>query len=502
MSGGRPRLAAAVSCVLAAAALSAVARGDGGSPAPAPPAWAPKPADLLLMLSGNERGLLKPCGCFEPQRGGLERRAAMWERARAAAKASAALSVGETLSPGIPAQSDLKAELFRAAIASMGYAGSLLGPGDLSPLAPALSQPWGGEAEKPRPPLNVRVKPGGMLAQSAGVDPVLRFEVGGQKVRAVSVVDPTAREALTAAGIADAVIEPALALEALSKEPGLLVVAAHCARESIAMVVRAAGAKADAAIVVDVAGEVAFRKPVEGWTFGRPLLVTFDGMGKEAGLVRLSRAGGKWTAAYEAVALDPFLEEGESKARGAVTSLFAAYRKRVRDAGVLASFQPFSDGPAAFVGNEACAACHAAVVESWKGTSHAHALETLAAKDSSWDPECVRCHVVGWRRDRDDWSKVASSFRTPDATPALGGVGCESCHGPGSLHVKEPDRKDLFGAWRQEGKMWRDLGRSGCAECHDVENSRDFNLPKGYEEYRPAVDHSEVPKEKRTVRPR
>jgi hypothetical protein len=124
----------------AAVALATAARGDGDAPAPAPapapaaPTWEPKPADLVILLSGNEGGLLKPCGCFEPQRGGLERRAAMWERAKAKAKASVAISVGETLSKGSPAQNDLKAQLFRAGLQSMGYAGLLLSAGDLSPL--------------------------------------------------------------------------------------------------------------------------------------------------------------------------------------------------------------------------------------------------------------------------------------------------------------------------------------------------------------------------------
>src|SRR5436190_22292659 len=40
-----------------------------------PPAFAnwPKP-DVALLLSGDTRGYLQPCGCSEPQKGGLRRR--------------------------------------------------------------------------------------------------------------------------------------------------------------------------------------------------------------------------------------------------------------------------------------------------------------------------------------------------------------------------------------------------------------------------------------------
>jgi hypothetical protein len=473
-----------------------------------PPAWTPKPADVLVMLSGNEKGLLLPCGCFEPQRGGLVRRAAAYERARGLAKASTAVSVGETLALYYPAQDDMKAELFRAALAAMEYGGSLLSAGDLAPAWPSLSQPYGSDpAQTPRPPLNVKVKSGGALAGSAGVDPILRLDAGGLRIRAVSVVDAGARDALLASGVADAVVAPESALQALPKEAGLLVVAAHVDREYLAMVRKAAQDRADLVVVIDVVAQVAYGKPVAGWTFREPLLVKFDDKGKEVGMLRLSKAGASWTADYEVVPLDPFLEEGESKAREAVRGLFAAYRQRAREAKLLEAFPSWADGAASFVGNDACAKCHAAIVESWQGTPHAYALPTLVDKDSAWDPECVRCHTVGWTMSSNFLPmRWTSSFQTPDATPKLGGVGCEACHGPGSRHVKEPRRKDLFGDWAAERlkgeRMWRDFGRDGCFRCHDPENSAGFQKPKGYEEYRAIVDHRDVPKEKRTVEPK
>jgi hypothetical protein len=127
-------------------------------------------------------------------------------------------------------------------------------------------------------------------------------------------------------------------------------------------------------------------------------------MGKEVGLLRLVKRDGGWRADYDAVGLDPPYEEGASEARDAVAALFADYRRRVREGGLLARYPTFSDDGPTFVGADACRRCHAAIHDSWQQTAHAHALDTLAAKDYAWDPECVRCHTVGWRRDAGgDW---------------------------------------------------------------------------------------------------
>jgi hypothetical protein len=495
--------------------LAAVARG-GDPPAEAVPSpYEPTPCDVLVMLTGREHGLLKPCGCTEPQRGGLERRAVLFEKSKAVAKASTAVSVGETLSMEHPLQNELKADLFRAALQEMGYAGMLLAAGDLTPIASVpLSMPYSGDpAGTPRPPLNMKLSPGGLAAHAAGVDPILRFTVGPWKARAVSVVDPTVRESFVAQKIADTVIEPETALAALQKEPGMLIVAAHVYRESLAKVVAAAEGRGDLVVVVDVPAETAYEKPVArqpvAATAKKPLLVSVGEMGKSAGLLRLFKTKDGWDVSYELVHLDPPFEEGASKARDEVSKLYASYRARVKEERLLEKRGSMSDGPATWVGSDSCKSCHAAIYASWKETPHARAMETLVTKGHDYDPECVRCHTVGWEISslEQQWTRRASAFQTHEKTPHLENVGCENCHGPGSLHVKEPDKKDLFAPWRssylsiEAGKMWRDFGRAGCAVCHDVENSHGFNEANGYENYRPIVDHRDVPKELRTVKP-
>jgi predicted CXXCH cytochrome family protein len=45
-------------------------------------------------------------------------------------------------------------------------------------------------------------------------------------------------------------------------------------------------------------------------------------------------------------------------------------------------------------------------------------------------------------------------------------VGCESCHGPGSLHAEDPTPKNIV----------RSPGRELCVTCHNPENSPHFDF--------------------------
>lgn len=517
MRRARRRLLPA-SFVLALACGGGVVLARDDAPEAAAPAAAaptgPQPedatCDILLMLSGREAGLLKPCGCSEPQMGGLERRATLWDRARANAKASAAVSLGDDVGEGQPRQDDIKAEVMRAAFSAMGYRGMVLAASDLVPGVPAATTPYGTPEETPRPPFNVKIRPGGMLAASAAVDPVLAFQVGDLPVRVVSVVDPTVRDGpggLVGSGVAEAVVPPEAALRALPKAAGLLVVAAHTHREDIGMITAAAREKADFVVVVDMPGQVALSAPIKDRAFDKPLLVTFGEKGKEVGLLRLRRANPGFTVAYEAVPLDPRLDAFESPLRAEIAGLFTAYWNRVREEKLLEEFPRFADEPGAatWVGSAACKDCHPGIHAQWKQTPHSVAFSTLQSKGVADDPECVRCHTVGWTRlpspQGGGWTRSHSSFWTAEKTPHLEDVGCESCHGPGSKHVKDPADRTLFGAWREKGKtMWRSPPREACAVCHDIENSVPFQKPGAYEtDFRPVVDHHDVPEHERTV---
>ena len=87
---------------------------------------------------------------------------------------------------------------------------------------------------------------------------------------------------------------------------------------------------------------------------------------------------------------------------------------------------PVSKGQAGYAGVEECSYCHADQVAFWKTTSHARAWETLTSREKQFNRECIGCHVTGWQKPG------GSVLGDHDE---LMNVQCETCHGPGSLHV-------------------------------------------------------------------
>ncbi len=115
-------------------------------------------------------------------------------------------------------------------------------------------------------------------------------------------------------------------------------------------------------------------------------------------------------------------------------------------------------GEAAFVGNNACRECHEETFPVWEASKHAHAYKSLEEKGKQYHLDCVRCHVVGMDRP--------GGVCRVDRVEGRKDVGCESCHGPGSLHSEDPTGDNIA------------LGNTpaDCVGCHDAENSPHFNF--------------------------
>ncbi|MFV0515455.1 MAG: cytochrome c3 family protein [Jhaorihella sp.] len=84
----------------------------------------------------------------------------------------------------------------------------------------------------------------------------------------------------------------------------------------------------------------------------------------------------------------------------------------------------------------------------------------------TWNARCAECHATGYERNYDPRSRAYAS------TQAEIGVGCEACHGPGSLHLDwargEPGAvappAHGFSAALGQGDTARDIEQ--CATCH------------------------------------
>lgn len=99
-----------------------------------------------------------------------------------------------------------------------------------------------------------------------------------------------------------------------------------------------------------------------------------------------------------------------------------------------------------YVGAERCRACHAEEFAAWERSPHARAFTALAPKDQK-DPRCLTCHTL-----------------VPgDVQPALEGVQCESCHGPGRHYSVDYVMRDADLA---RALSLQKVDGATCARCH------------------------------------
>ncbi|MGL4941839.1 MAG: multiheme c-type cytochrome [Thermoguttaceae bacterium] len=153
---------------------------------------------------------------------------------------------------------------------------------------------------------------------------------------------------------------------------------------------------------------------------------------------------------------------------------------------------PQADKNGKFVGSASCRNCHEKSFDVWKTSSHASALRALVDVSKparQYDPECIACHVVGWNPS--DATPYTSGFVSQQKTPLLADVGCESCHGPGEVHVAAETNGSAAAknTARLDVRLTLEGARHHCTQCHDHENSPAFN----FDTYWDKVKHKEVP---------
>jgi hypothetical protein len=133
-----------------------------------------------------------------------------------------------------------------------------------------------------------------------------------------------------------------------------------------------------------------------------------------------------------------------------------------------------------YVGAKKCKICHLKYHKAWSTSAHATALANLAKADAKAVAEvatkldvkiegsadktdgCVKCHVTGFH--------LAGGYPGNDDTKAeLSFVGCESCHGPGSQHIKaaKEDRPKTIN---------KNVTAAMCMDCHTKVMSPKFDF--------------------------
>ncbi|MDH5561390.1 MAG: cytochrome c family protein [Deltaproteobacteria bacterium] len=143
-----------------------------------------------------------------------------------------------------------------------------------------------------------------------------------------------------------------------------------------------------------------------------------------------------------------------------------------------------------YKGAEYCLTCHSKIENKWKASKHAHAWKTLVDINRNFDPECVKCHTLGYQK---------GGFLTEELTPKLINVQCENCHGITPEHetwggkyfgyipycknchgTEDPSRIDP-GYKKNRKKVTETL----CKGCHMGSHSPSFK----FDEYWPVIQH-------------
>ncbi len=117
------------------------------------------------------------------------------------------------------------------------------------------------------------------------------------------------------------------------------------------------------------------------------------------------------------------------------------------------------DGP--YLGAARCVECHKPFIESWEKTRHSGAFNSLEKAGKSKDPECVKCHTVGFAEE--------GGFYSMGTTPGLKNVQCEACHGPGRDHVLDLNAPLM------------PVTETVCLKCHTQSNSPEFDFKLYFE---------------------
>ena len=405
-----------------------------------------------LFLIGNDRGMIRPCGCAKPTLGGIDRRMALLKSIPLQRYfESAVLGFGNIIIEG-GRQQELKVESFVLAMNEMRVKAYCVGDGDLQVGVDFYDQVRQ-TAEFPFVSANL-LRDGARLFDSHAV-----VEVDGTPLVVTGYVSPQS-PAVNEPGV-EAAVDPDVAeiIAALtpgdaSQRPWGLVLFGTGTEDELVAFAQRSGLSAAADRVLTVITGVS----------DIPLLTVRD---EKRSFVELGLKGREvgevpWPTADRMIR--HVLDEAKgSHSRG--KELLDFYRELVDIEDLLGRTPMEGIAPGQYAGSDECLRCHRDAHATWATSRHAGAWKTLVDSGDSRDPECVRCHVVGFG--------LQGGFDASGPGPV--NVQCEACHGPSAAHAAQSSMPTPGGR----------LGPDFCRRCHDIENSPKFK----YETYWPKIRH-------------
>ena len=428
----------------------------------------PAALDLPVFFTCDTRGRLEPCGCFEGQFGGLTRLKTVLDGEAGAG--ALRLDVGDAIG-GHEDYDLLEYHYILKAFAAMNYDALNIGAREAQFSLSELRQI---KQLSPVPIISAN------LLDQAGRRPVFdSYRIvrrGASRIAIIGVVDPRALAENPGAGLAVADMESSVdrCLGELRGRADLIVLLAFTDEATLAKL-----ADEFYECQVILGGKVT-QPAQELQRENRSFVYYVANESRALGILRLRLAPG---APVEAATNEIRLLHDKIPQDKTLTAMMQSYRDEVRHArlavddpgNLSADMVPGVRAVASYAGTPKCVTCHQSAAAVWTNSGHARAFNTLMARNADADPKCIGCHTVGFGSP--------SGYRREFGAATLVDVGCESCHGPGSLHVRQREGDTTVNF------TFRPLDAGDCRKCHQGEFSRPFD----WDQFWPLIKHGNEP---------
>jgi hypothetical protein len=467
--------------------------------------------DLVLFITGRQHGYIEPCGCsgLDRAKGGLLRRHAVIQDMEKRGWPVIKLDLGDQIRRTGP-QAVVKLQSTLEALRGiMEYDAIGLGAGELrldgfELLSLLMNTAAPTEVQSPVVSANATV------FDDESVRPYLVVEKNGRRVGITSVVSPRHFQGLgdlTSDERETKIFDPAVGLSRVvpklvaEKCDAMVLLAYVSERESRDLAEKFP--QFDFIVNEGVDGEpVDYLEPIQVGD----RVVSLVQMGYKsmfAGAIAIYNDKSK-PVQYQKITLNHRFSDTD-----AMKANFQRYQAELQRKTLERLISKPSRHPSGYeyVGSQVCADCHDSQYEVWaEGTDawkashpgqpgpHSRATRDLVEPgERTWvqrhhDPECLSCHVTGWNPQQ--YFAYQTGYLSLEKDVSLHGSGCENCHGPGSRHVAlengeepAPGERDLVLSKLRVSK--EEAKERLCVECHDLDNSPDFD----FEKYWPYIEH-------------
>ena len=130
---------------------------------------------------------------------------------------------------------------------------------------------------------------------------------------------------------------------------------------------------------------------------------------------------------------------------------------------LIISIPSYAETEPSYVGSKVCAQCHEQQYNNFKKHSKKatswESISVMKPKLKDFElKQCYECHTTGFGKK--------GGFVSFESTPQLAEVGCETCHGPGSVHA---DSSDI-------AQIKRRPSIETCTACHNPQRIEDFRF--------------------------